>query len=171
MSAKKLIIIIGLIILALLLGVLGSKMIGPTQRTDLPDVDDGSGLDVGADPDDDFPALEGRDVTGDEGEMVDGVRVLGPNDPTRVEDRDYFEGLEDMDGAVPAEAGRGNATEMDRMLERVERESRSSAGQTGNAGAANAGTQGSTTPPANKPAVERPSSELSDLLDEMEGNQ
>lgn len=178
MNPKKLLIIVAIVILALLLGYCGSQFLGPTQRTDLPDTEIDGDFEVDDDTGDSQALPAGRDLTGDEGETVNGVRILGPNEPTRVEERDYFEGLEDMEGAQPIggdqpPAGTSAPSEMDRMLERAQRRGETTAGGQRSSGAGSAPATGSPeigpgTGGTNRPPVERPDSELSDILDSME---
>lgn len=177
---KKAVLIVCVIILALALGFLGSKMIGPAERTDLPEESGEGDLDVGGDVDADSDLLDGRELTGEEGETVDGVRVLGPNEPTRVDpDRDFFEGLEDMDGAVPVDTGSSGGSEMDRVLDNMEKQGASNSSTTakasaGASGGTATGSTGSNTQAAGggssatREAVQRPGGEMADLLDQME---
>lgn len=112
---KKIAIILGVILLAVLIGFVGSNWIGSPNRPD--DVTEteaeraarlGLGADVEGDVDDSTVAptiIDARPLTGEEGATVDGTRELAPNEGARVEDRDYFEGLEDLDAAQPVDDG------------------------------------------------------------------
>ena len=108
---KKIAIILGVIVLALAIGFIGSKWIGspqgPEELTETPE-ERAARLGLGADVNDDetettteVAPLEAAPLTGDEGETVDGVRNLAPGEPARMEDRDYFDGLEDLPAAKP----------------------------------------------------------------------
>ena len=108
---KKIAIILGVIVLALAIGFVGSQWIGsphgPEESVETPEERAarlGLGADVNADEagnTTDLAPVEARPLTGNEGEIVDGVRELAPAEPARMEDRDYFDGLEDMEAAKP----------------------------------------------------------------------
>jgi hypothetical protein len=109
---KKIAIILGVIVLAIAIGfVASSQFIGsfgaPEQAVETPEERAsrlGLGADVNADEagtTTDLAPVEARPLTGNEGELVDGVRELAPAEPARMEDRDYFDGLEDMEAAKP----------------------------------------------------------------------
>jgi hypothetical protein len=180
--AKSVFIVVAILILAVLLGVWGSSMVGPTQRNDLPDIERDPGIDRDAsDFEEERRPFDAREITGDEGETVDGARVLAPNEPARVENRDYFEGLEEMEGAVPVEGATdgavGDDSEMDRLLDRIEREANDARpAQPGAVSPPNGGGNAPqrngarAAPPAasRAPAVERPDDDLVDLLDSIE---
>ncbi len=110
---KKIAIILGVIVLALALGFVGSQWIGsphgPEEAVETPEERAarlGLGADVNADEagtTTDLAPVEARPLTGNEGQVVDGVRNLAPAEPARMEDRDYFDGLEDLDAAKPVE--------------------------------------------------------------------
>ena len=108
---KKIAIILGVIVLALALGFVGSQWIGspqgPEDSVETPEERAarlGLGADVNADEagsTTDLEPVEARPLTGNEGEIVDGVRELAPAEPARMENRDYFDGLEDLEAAKP----------------------------------------------------------------------
>jgi hypothetical protein len=108
---KKIAIVLGVIVLALAIGFIGSRWLGspqgPEATTETPEERAarlGLGADVNADEigtTTDLAPVEARPLTGNEGELVDGVRELAPAEPARMEDRDYFDGLEDIEAAKP----------------------------------------------------------------------
>lgn len=108
---KKIAIILGVIVLALAIGFIGSRWIGspqgPEELVETPE-ERAARLGLGADVNSDetettteVAPLDAAPLTGNEGETVDGVRNLAPGEPARMENRDYFDGLEDMEGAKP----------------------------------------------------------------------
>ncbi len=110
---KKIAIVLGVILLAILIGFIGSQWIGSQQRpeetVETPEERAarlGLGADVNADTTEattELAPVEPRPLTGEEGEVVDGVRQLAPSEPARIENRDYFDGLEDMEAAKPVD--------------------------------------------------------------------
>lgn len=110
---KKIAIVLGVILLAMVIGYIGSQWLGsphgPSQTVETPEERAarlGLGADVNADEagtTTDLAPVEARPLTGNEGQVVDGVRELAPAEPARMENRDYFDGLEDLDAAKPVE--------------------------------------------------------------------
>ena len=148
---KKIAIVLGVILLALVAGYFGSQWLGsPHRPEDVAETAEeraerlGLGADVNADEAGttaDLAPVEARPLTGDEGNVVDGVRQLAPNEPARVDNQDYFDGLEEMNGAESV---------------------------VDNAPAA-AATDTPATPAA--PVVERPDDDLMNEIDALEGGQ
>ena len=144
---KKIAIILGVILLAVLIGFVGSNWIGspnrPGQEVETEEERAarlGLGADVEGDASDSNVAptvIDARPLTGEEGASVDGTRELAPSEGARVENRDYFEGLETLDAAKPVDDGAATAP---------------------------------ADPPAApaEPVVERPDEDLLDELDNLE---